>query len=157
MLLARDAWGAHLGHPTCSSLHRHFPDQDPVMWLDWALWVLWLQDAPQRQPSGNFGKKDSWLTGPGGHIAHPGPHIVVGVEGGREGVRTWGSAFIRVPGGVREVLWVHSLLANLKHKSGNWGTGREKRDYLSGHLPRSPRAFWKGTFLGWRPAPHLVV
>ena len=56
-------------------------------------------------------------------------------------MRTWGSAFIRVPGGVREVLWVHSLLVNLKHKSGNRGTGREKRDFLSGHLPRSPRAF----------------
>ena len=64
-----------------------------------------------------------------------------GRGGGREGVRTWGSAFIRVPGGVREVLWVHSLLVNLKHKSGNRGTGREKRDFLSGHLPRSPRAF----------------
>lgn len=64
-----------------------------------------------------------------------------GWGGGREGVKTWGSAFIRVPGWACEVLWVHSLLANLKHKSGNWGTGRKKRDYLSGHLPGSPRAF----------------
>ena len=68
----------------------------------------------------------------------------------RGGVQAWGSTFIRVEGKVCRVLWVHSLLANLKHKNGNYGTGREKQGQPSGQLGRLLRAFLKeGELHGW--------
>lgn len=45
-------------------------------------------------------------------------------------------------GGVPRVSWVHSLLANLKHKSGNEGVGREEQGHsgsVLGYLGLSNR------------------
>lgn len=39
---------------------------------------------------------------------------------------TWGSAFAGAAGGVPRVSQVHSFLVNLKRKSRNWNTGKEK-------------------------------
>ena len=36
---------------------------------------------------------------------------------------------------------VHSLLVNLKLKSGNWCVGRERRESLKDYLPRLLQAF----------------
>lgn len=41
------------------------------------------------------------------------------------------------------VSWVHSFLANLKHKSGNSGVKRKKRDHSSGQIPRLPKGLSK--------------
>ena len=46
----------------------------------------------------------------------PGAHSVVA---GRERARAWSFAFIGVEDGLPRVLWVHSLLVNLKYKSTN--------------------------------------
>lgn len=44
-------------------------------------------------------------------------------SGGRLGVRTWGSASIRVEGEVSGIYQSHLSLANLKHKRGNKDKG----------------------------------
>lgn len=46
--------GALTWVPTTWPALEMFPLPEPVLWLDWPLWILQLQDARQQQPSGNF-------------------------------------------------------------------------------------------------------
>lgn len=42
---------------TCGRPHTHFPQPEPMLWLDQPLqFLLWLQDTAQQQPSGNLKK-----------------------------------------------------------------------------------------------------
>lgn len=76
-----------------------------------------------------------------------GPHSEVKVgDGGEKEVRekgsqTWDLPLLWLESGVSRVSWVHSSLTNLKLKSGNLGTRRDKWVHLNGQLSRFPRAF----------------
>ena len=58
-------------------------------------------------------------------------------------------------GGASRISWVHSLMTNLKHKSGNQGMAREKQGHWSSRLSRLPRAFWKKELHGTRQPNSL--
>ena len=57
-LSASVAWGTTWDCTTCGNLPQTFLQKEPMSWLDQPFWFsLWLQDAPQQQPSGNFEKQ----------------------------------------------------------------------------------------------------
>ena len=131
MLLARNAWDSHLGCTPCGDFQQTFPQQDPMLWLDLPLWfILWLQDIPEQQPSGNFENtrfithkscKGTW---------HAWGHTVRSWEEKRRKImQAWCSSFIKVEGGGlgfhRFTLywWIFNT------KAGIWSVGKEKQGH----------------------------
>ena len=129
--------GAHLG-PTSHSPHRHFPSE-PVPWLDLSLcFLLWLQDASQRQPSGIF-KNIKFIT------EHPGSrwHNRATQQKKSENVDLEFCRYLHHWG-----LPVHYLLVNLKYTSRNLKHG--KRNKTS-----SPNGQLKSTKI-WNKKPQCL-
>lgn len=56
-------------------------------------------------------------------------------------MQTWGSAFIAVKVESCRVLWVHSLLVNLKYECENYSVRRGKQGHSVSQLSGLPEAF----------------
>ena len=117
MLSASNAWGTHLGS------HRHFPDQTRASLVAGpALVVLMIVGPTSAKTIGTLRNKVYYSQILEGmrHVWHvpeatPHSHEVTG-KGGREH-GPGALPLLGSKGGVLRVLWVRSLLVNLKHKS----------------------------------------
>lgn len=145
-VIPRNAEGSHQGPHYLGCGPADFDQSEPMPWLDQLLsYLLWIQDAPQPQASGDCNNKDycsQVLVGehtPRYHIARS------QVE--REGTWTWGSAFTGVWGWVPRVLWVYSLLVNFKIR---WELGcrKEKVESLQQSAVKITPDFLKGELHG---------
>lgn len=73
--------------------------------------------------------------------------------------QTWALPFLGSEGWGFWASWAHTLLANLKRKSGNQGTGDWRQGHLSdGHFLGGPGFSERGSSQVWEGLiPHLVV
>ena len=152
MLLARDACGAHLGHPICSSPI----DISLTRVKDVAgsgLVGLMTAECTSEQASGNFGKRfmthQSWRT-----CGTPGPHTEVKVEGGKE---WWPGAWPLLGSQVGcSVFCRFTLYWQIESIRVGTGVQAERSGSFEGSVIWVTQGLLKRDLPGW-PAPHRVV
>lgn len=103
-----------LGHSSGPGVHRHCPVWSQCCGQTNLCGSYYCKTHISSNHQGTWKRQGLLPTGFGGYRACPWPHSkVTGREREREKAWTWGSAFIRVKGGVPRVFWVHSILGNL--------------------------------------------
>lgn len=154
VVLVSFPWRGHRALIPLWRTQQALPQPDPVV-AGPALWFLWSQNVPQPQPSGRFEKSGFKL-----HLSWQVPSMLSGhttglpqVGGERRTGHSWGSAFIRVQGGVSgSVDW---LFKNMRI---GIGCRREKLESLKGSVIWVPFHVIEGEMMGRRGlASYLVV